>query len=248
MGLSSQQETDVLLAPQLIFSTGPPDRLIMLVPDLDQTEAKYLSIESVAIARQKMPRVTGATANRLVPISGPEYFGIYFPDTYTWFMEHGTQPFTMRKLAGKTIPMWIDDPNGEERRKNPKARVRSTQDGRIQILIFRKAAKIGQRKTVRRKNKWTGQTETVTLPASYPGAPGRINRRVPGAPWTPLGQRGGAIGSGNVGVKWRHPGLRAMQFLNSAIATAAFEAGLLMDTIYAVDGASWESILERKKR
>jgi hypothetical protein len=88
--------------------------------------------------------------------------------------------------------------------------------------------------------------ESVSVPASYPGAPGRIARRTAPAPWTPEGQRGGQISAGNVGVRWRHPGLRAMQFMNTAMATAVFEAGFLIHPIYAADGASWEALLERR--
>lgn len=237
-----------LTAPQLQFASGAPDRMIMLVQELEDNDARYIAIDSVAHARQLMPRVTGSTASRLTPIYGEGYFGIYFPDSWTWFMEHGTRPFTMRSLAGKTIPMWINDWDGSVRSKNPKARVRTTEDGRVQVQIFRRAARIGQRKIVKRMNKRTKQMESVSVPASYPGAPGRIARRVAPAPWTPEGQRGGQIGAGNVGVRWRHPGLRAMQFMNAAMATAAFEAGFLIQPIYAADGASWETLLDRRRQ
>jgi hypothetical protein len=49
-----------------------------------------------------------------------------------------------------------------------------------------------------------------------------------------------------VGVRWRHPGLRAAQFINSAIARSAFEAGFLIQTVYACDGAEWEALMKRK--
>jgi hypothetical protein len=237
-----------LAAPQLQFASGPPDRMIMVVQELEGDEARYIAIEAVAHARLLMPRVTGSTANRLTPVYGEGYFGIYFPDSWTWFMEHGTQPFTMRSLAGKTIPMWINDWDGSVRRKNPKAKVRTTEDGRVQVQIFRRAAKIGQRKIIKKLNRRTKQIESVSVPASYPGAPGRIARRVAPAPWTPGGQRGGQISAGNVGVRWRHPGTRAMQFMNTAMATAIFEAGFLIQPIYAADGASWEALLERRRQ
>jgi len=235
-----------LLAPQLQFGAGPPDRMVMVHEDLDEQSAKYLSINAVYTARMSMPRVTGGSANRLRPISGDGYFGIYFPDPWTWYQERGTKPFTMRSLAGKTIPMWVSDENGSLRAKNPKIQVRQTQDGRTQVLIFRRAARIGQRKTVRRKNPVTGAMEITTTVASYPGAPGRINRRTPGVPDTPAGRVGGQISTGNVGVRWRHPGLRAAQFLNSALARSAFEAGLLVRTIYICDGAEWERLAKQK--
>lgn len=219
----------------------------MIIEDLDEQSAQYLAINAVYAARQSMPRVTGATANRLRPVYGEGFFGIYFPDAWTWFQERGTKPFTMRSLAGKTIPMWVSDEDGQLRAKNSKIRVRTTEDGRVQVLIFRRAARIGQRKTVRRKNPVTGAIEVTTTVASYPGAPGRIARRIPGMPNTPAGRVGGQIAAGNVGVRWRHPGLRAGQFLNSAIARSAFEAGLLIQTIYACDGAEWEALVKRKR-
>lgn len=232
-----------LLAQQLQMGSGTPDRMIMVVKGLQETEAQYLANEAVARARQTMPRVSGATANRLAPIYGPSWFGIYFPDAWTWFMEHGTKPFTMRSLAGKLIPMWVDDPSGAEKAKNPKAKTRRTQDGRQQILIFRRAAKIGARKVVTRKNKVTGVMEKTTTAASYPGAPGRINRRSDGIGFG--NGQAGQIARGNGGVRWRHPGLRSQQFLNGAIAQAAFRSGLLIGTIYVTDGASWESMSAR---
>jgi hypothetical protein len=235
-----------LLAPQLQFSSGTPDRMIMIIEGLDEQSANYLAINAVYAARLSMPRVTGVSANRLQPVHGEGFFGIYFPDAYTWYQERGTKPFTMRSLAGKTIPMWVSDEDGALRSKNPKIKVRTTEDGRVQVLIFRRAARLGERKTVRRKNPVTGAMETTTTVASYPGAPGRINRRVPGQPGTPVGRVGGQIGAGNVGVRWRHPGLRAAQFLNAAIARSAFEAGFLLQTIYACDGAEWESLVKRK--
>lgn len=234
-----------LTAPQLNLAPQP-DRVVMLHADLDQSEARYVATDAVYIARQSMPRVTGSTARRLEPIYGRGWIGIYFPDNWTWFMEHGTKPFTMRSLAGKTIPMWITDPDGSERRKNPKARVRVTEDGRTQVQIFRRAARIGQRKVVKRKNKVTGKMETTTVPASYPGAPGRISRREAPAPFTAAGARGGQIARGNVGVRWRHPGLRAMLFLNGGLADASFQAGLPINTVYVADAATFEKLLEKR--
>jgi hypothetical protein len=235
-----------LIAPQLQFGAGTPDRMVMLLEELDAMSARYMAINAVYAARQMMPRVTGATANRLLPVYGQGFFGVYFPDFWTWFQERGTKPFTMRNLAGKTIPMWVSDDDGSIRAKNPKTRVRTTDDGRVQVLIFRKAAKIGQRKITRRKNPVTGAMETTTTVASYPGAPGRISRRVAGAPNTPRGLVGGQIGAGNVGVRWRHPGLHASQYINSAISRTAFESGFLLQTVYACDGAEWDSLAKRK--
>ena len=231
------------MAPQLIYGAGTPDRMVMFV-DVSEQDAHYLAINATEHARLTMPRVSGATARHMQPIWDQGYFGIYFPDPHTWYMEHGTKPFTMRSLAGKTIPMWVSDLDGSIRAKDPKAKVRRSEDGRLQVLIFRRAARIGQRKTIRRPNRFTGAMETVTVPASYPGAPGRINRRVPAG----FGPSGGQIAQGNVGVRWRHPGLRAMQFLNSAIAETAFSSGLFIDEVYAVNGASLETLVEQQKR
>lgn len=232
-----------VLAPPLRLGSGPPDRLVMLAPGLDEEDAHRLAVDAVYTARTTMPRVTGATANRLTPISGPGWFGIYFPDPWTWFLEHGTGPYTMKSLAGKTVPMWVYDEDGTLRTKNPKIKVRRTLDGRTQVLIFRRAAQIGQRKQVRRRNRWTGRTETVWTVASYPGAPGRINRRSTGIGW----EQGaaGQVTPGNVGVRWRHPGLRALQFLNAAVAGVAFRNDVPLTTMYAVDGAEWEHFLAR---
>lgn len=232
-----------LLAPQLIYGPGKPDRMVMFV-DVSESDARYLAINATEHARLTMPRVTGDTARRLQPLYGPGFFGIYFPDSHTWFMEHGTKPFTMRSLAGKTIPMWVPDVDGSLRAKNPKIKVKTTEDGRLLVLIFRRAARMGQRKNVRRPNRWTGTMETVSTVASYPGAPGRINRRVPGG----FGPSGGQIAQRNVGVRWRHPGLRAMQFLNSAIAETAFGSGLFIGEVYATDGANLETLVEQQKR
>jgi hypothetical protein len=232
-----------LIAPLLQYGSGTPDRLMMFA-ETDEESCQFLAIEAVSHARLTMPRVSGATASRLQPIWGDGWFGIYFPDNHTWFMEHGTKPHTMRSLAGRTIPMWVSDTDGSIRSKDPKAKVRTTEDGRLQVLIFRRVAQIGQRKSVRRKNKVTGKIEVTSVPASYPGAPGRINRRVPGG----FGPSGGQIAAGNGGVRWRHPGLRPMQFLNSAIAETAFGAGLFIGEVYATDGASLELLIEQQNR
>jgi hypothetical protein len=232
-----------ILAPLLRLGTGEPDRLVMRADGFGEEETRYLAIDATYTARMSMPRVSGSTASRLVPIYQEGWFGIYFPDPWVWYMEHGTGPRTMRSLAGKTIPMWVSDENGSLRAKNKKIRTRTTMDGRTQVLIFRKAAQLGQRKQVRRRNKATGEIETIWTAASYPGAPGRINRRSDGMGWG-NGQTG-QIARGNVGVRWRHPGLRALQFVNAAIAGVAFRSAIPITTIYATDGAEWEHFLNR---
>jgi hypothetical protein len=144
----------------------------------------------------------------------------------------------MYALAGKTIPMWVDDPTGTERQKNPKAKLRTTLSGKTQVLIFRRAAQLGQTKTTR--TKVAGQWQSRTVPMSYPGAPGRIGRREAGRPLTTPGRTGGQVAMGNVGVRWRHPGLAPRKFLNRAMVTAAQENGILAERIYIAD-RNWRS-------
>lgn len=200
--------------------------MVIIVDDVDEDYLAFLAGVAVDAAKSRMPKITGAMANTLQPVFGANHFGIYFPDKKTWFLEQGTSPFTMRSLAGKTIPMWVDDPGGKQARGNPKAKTRMTEDGRQQILIFRKAAKPGARKNVRRNGK------IVSVPASYPGAPGRIGSRA----------GNGQIAGGNVGVRWRHPGITARQFLNSAIADTCEEYGINPGPLRLVDAATYSIV------
>ena len=150
-----------------------PDRLIMLVPNLKGGRARRLANDAVSQARFIMPKLTGASASRLFPLYGAGYFGIGWLDSYIWYQENGIRPFTMFSLQGKTIPMWVDDPTGQLASQNPRARTRVTMSGKPQVLIFRKAARLGQRRTVRRKVA-SGTYEEYSVPMSYPGAPGRV--------------------------------------------------------------------------
>lgn len=218
-----------------------PDRMIMtekgLSPGLARTAARIAARD----ARRRMPKLTGGAAKRIQPIYGKGYFGILWQDDYVWYQDHGTKAYTMRSLAGKTIPMWIDDPTGSERQANPKAETRRTESGKIQVLIFRRAAQIGQRKKVYRKDPKTGQRILVSdKPASYPGAPGRISKREMGQPWTTPGRKPGAIAPGNGGVRWRHPGLHPRSFLNTSVTQAAQRCGLLPERVYVAD-RSWRN-------
>jgi hypothetical protein len=130
----------------------------------------------------------------------------------------------MKSLAGKTIPMWIDDPDGEvAKEEGPKAKTRVTADGRRQTLIFRHAAPIGSRKMVFKRGQW------VSVPRSYPGAPGRINNR----------SSNGRIAAGNVGVRWRHPGIESRHYLNRSIEEVAFRYGIFPDRVYLIDAATY---------
>jgi hypothetical protein len=221
-----------------IAISANPDRMIMLVPKLNGNRARHIANSAAREARKLMPKMTGRAASRLFPVYGYGYFGIGWQDSYTWFQDRGIRPFTMTSLAGKTIPMWIDDPAGTERQRNPRAKTRTTLSGKTQVLIFRRAAQIGATRTIR--TKVAGQWEVRTVPASYPGAPGRIGRREAGRPWTTAGRTGGQVAQGNVGVRWRHPGLAPRLFLNRAMTVAAQQGGVLPQRIYVAD-RSWRA-------
>lgn len=212
-----------------------PDRLIVIIPDMRPAQARRIALDAVRIARRNAPKLTGQSARKMQPLYGRGYYGIYFGGTALWFQEKGIRPFTMHHLAGKTIPMWVDDPTGQERAKNPRIKTRTTASGKVQVLIFRRAAQRGQRKTVKRKNPVTGQMETTTVPMSYPGAPGRIGTREAARPFTRQGKLGGQIAGGNVGVRWRHPGLAARSFMNNGLTLASGMHGIVPTRIYAAD-------------
>lgn len=193
-------------------SSTIPDRYMMTIDGLDEFEAKFLSEEAKALAWHYAPKLSGRSSRNITAIWGPEWFGLKWLDPYLFFQDAGIKPFTMKALAGKTIPMWVEDPTGEERRKNSKIKTRTTEDGRTQVLIFRKAAPMGSRKTVERNG------VEVDVPRSYPGAPGRINMRQQRGE---AGRVAGRIAKGNVGVRWRHPGLARRGFLREAMVVAA---------------------------
>lgn len=223
------ESAEVKLAPE-------PNRIIMVVHGLNPGRARSAALAAVREARRKMPKMTGASAARLQPLYGKGYFGVYWADSYVWFQDHGIRPFTMRALAGKTIPMWIDDPTGMERAKNPKAKVRVTMSGKTQVLIFRKAANIGQRITKYGRDPRTGERIVISdKPASYPGAPGRIALQEAPSPHTRAGKKGGQIARGNVGVRWRHPGIAPRLFLNNAMTLSAQWHGILPERVYLCD-------------
>lgn len=202
----------------------PFDRLYMRLPGEVYPDITRLAAETaVAQARIRAPRLSGASGGRLLPIWGPDYFGIRWLDNYVWFQEMGISPFTMNSLSGKLVPMWVEDADGSLAAKNKKIKRRTTADGRTQVLIFRKAAKKGERRLVKRNI--GGVSMYVSVPASYPGAPGRINRRQPGAPLR-TGGVGGQIAKGNGGVRWRHPGMSSRFFLHEGILLGAKQMGL----------------------
>jgi hypothetical protein len=222
--------------------TQRPDRLIMWVPGLSGARARRIANESVRQARQLAPKLSGRMASRMFPVYGKNYFGVGWLDSTTWFQEHGIRAFTMTSLAGKIVPMWIDDPYGTLMMENPKSPTRVTLSGRPQVLIFRRAAKMGERRTVRRKT--GGSYVTSMVPKSYPGAPGRIGVRETRQPWTTPGRTPGAVARGNIGVRWRHPGLQPRAFINHAMTMSAQRAGILPIRIYIAD-PSWRSRFPR---
>lgn len=213
-----------------ITLTSDPDRILMFVDRLSPNKARAAANEACNLARRKMPKMSGASARNIQPLYGKGFFGIYFPDRYTWFQEQGIRPFTMNSLQGKTIPMWVKDADGKLRAKNPKIRTKTTEDGRTLVLIFRRAAYKGQRKVQYRRDPVTGiRTVVSDKPMSYPGAPGRIASRAGGPP------NAGHVASGNVGVRWRHPGLAPKLFLNNSMAMAAQRFGILPVRVYIAD-------------
>lgn len=219
----------MLVSTEEMIISPNPDRLLLLVQGLRGPRARNIANQAVREARRKMPRATGHSANRLFPLYGQGYFGIGFLDTYVWYLENGIRPFTMYGLEGKTIPMWVKDPDGIERAKNPKIKTRVNLNGITEVLIFRKVAQQGERKDVMVRE--GGQNMKRSVPRSYPGAPGRIG--------TPRGAKG-RIAGGNVGVRWRHPGLEPRKFLNNAITLAAQWNGILPIRLYVAD-RGWKS-------
>lgn len=190
-----------------------PNAIVAYVEGMDAATAYQMAVSAVYVAQQWMPKVSGSAAASLRPVHEEGFYGISWGRSYVRFLEGGTQPRTMRELAGKTIPMWVDDSDGSLAAKMaPKDRAtktRTTVDGRRQAKIFRKAAPIGSRKNVVRAGR------TVSVPRSYPGAPGRIAAR-----------SGGQIAKGNVGVRWRHPGIKGRDYIMDALLYVADSAGV----------------------
>lgn len=211
-----------------------PVMAVMVVPGLGRGEARFAAMRACKIARSVMPRTTGAAAGELQAIWGEDsdgstIFGIRWLSPHIWYLESGIRPFTMRSLAGKTIPMWVNDHDGSLRRKNPRAETRRTEDGRDQVLIFRRAARMGERKVEHRRV--AGMVVPVSVPKSYPGAPGRIavNRSqgiMRSGDLDSYSPNPGQIARGNVGVRWRHPGINPRRFLARGVTLAAVQRGI----------------------
>lgn len=210
-----------------------PTSMWVVSPHLPPEHAAVAAYDAAVLARKHAPKLSGLSASRIQPVAGAGFFGLSWEDPQVWFQERGTRASTMNSLAGKTIPMWIDDPTGEERRKNPKADTRITASGKTQVLIFRRAARHGQRKTVRRRV--NGRMQKVNVPASYPGAPGRIARRHVARPDTVPGKVPGAIATTDirphVGVRWRNPGVVGRHFIENALRESARANHVTLRTI-----------------
>lgn len=195
------------------------NRMVVILEDfLDVAFTELLAERATALAKADAPRFSGASARRMEAVWGHDYYGVLWKDNYVWFQEMGISPFLMNSLQGKTVPLWVEDADGSIRAKNPKVETRTSVDGRTQVLIFRKVAHKGERKNVTRRI--GGMDRQVSVPRSYPGAPGRINRRVR------TGEGVGRIAKGNVGVRWRHPGLDGKFFIHDALARTAYEQGM----------------------
>jgi hypothetical protein len=186
-----------------------------IAPELGIEEAYMAAQLAVRHAQALCPKLTGTGASGIRPFFGEGYFGLSWTMPYIW----------VQNLAGKTIPMWIDDPTGTVQRDNPKAKTRVTESGRPQVLLFRRAAPVGTRKTVKRKGPG-GATISVDVPASYPGAAGRIANREASAPYTTPGQLGGRVARGNIGIRWYFPGLTPRHFLEEGLNRAATDVGV----------------------
>jgi len=171
--------------------------MVMLVRNLTMDDAKAASKIAVEIAKREAPKLSGAGAKSIQPLFDVGEFGVKWSEPYMWIQDQGARPFTMKSLQGKVIPMWISDPTGIEALKNPKAKTRTTASGVSQVLIFRKA--------------------------TNPGAPGRIALR---AAVSENGRIAGQIAKGNVGVKWRFPGLAPRHFFTYALEQAAKNFGI----------------------
>lgn len=204
-----------------------PDRIYMLSPGFSPYMCRKMATRAAEVARSLTPRLSGRGAAGISAYAGDGFFGVKWDMPHVWYQNRGIKPFTMRSLAGKTIPMWVNDWTGEMARANPKAETRFTADGRRQILIFRRVGKIGARKNVPVRDSEGRITRWREVPQSFPGAPGRITHRE----WKPNRPAGG-VGGGritrrvqpsHVGVRWRHPGLLPREFLEYSVRQVAEE-------------------------
>lgn len=181
----------VTYVPRDVASGQIPDGIIMNVPTTNLQLLKTLAGNAAESARAGAPKSSGKAAEGIEAIFGPGWFGIRWSHPYLWYQDQGTGPHTMRALRGKTIPMWVDDDGGSQTAKIP-AKDR---------LKRARVTKDGRRQIL------------IFRKATKPGAPGRIGKRTRGPD--------GRIAKGNVGVKWRHPGLPHKGFLSAAVVDSA---------------------------
>lgn len=230
-----QQPANALAVAGVVRNTGAviPDRLYIRCPGQPKTQTRKWANAAVREARYLSPKLSGRAAEGIKSYYGDGFFGVRWDRPYLWYQEGGIRPFTMRSLANKVIPMWIDDWTGAEHRANPNAPTRITATGRRQILIFRKAAPIGSRKRVAVRDAQGRLQRWRDVPRSYPGAPGRISHRE----WHPVAGNTGRISRmisrPHMGVRWRHPGLVPREFMQYALQQVAQNAGLPDIQVYA---------------
>jgi hypothetical protein len=235
----AQQPSNMPAVPSPTRTTGAviPDRLYIKAPEYNDRQCEYLAKQAAAFTRAIAPKLSGRGAAGIKPYWGRGFFGIRWDHSYMWYQEKGTNPFTMRSLAGKTIPMWIDDPTGSERRANPKAKTRIVANGRTQVLIFRKAAKIGSRKRVAVRDGKGRLLRHKTVPRSYPGAPGRIARTTYHEQYgTHTGKIAKLLPRPHVGVRWRNPGIVGREFMHYSLLEVAQMARVADTTIHSTYG------------
>ena len=182
----------------------------MYVEGLPGPEAQFLAHEAVQIARKLAPKLSGNPPGAS-PRSGETASSGSVGRRLRLVPGGGIHPFTMRSLAGKTIPMWINDPTGEERQKNPRAQTRVTASGKTQVTSSaRRPPSAHARPSPGRR---LVETSRSRCPSSYPGAPGRIGTGSLGGPGPPRDELPRPIARRNVGVRWRHPGLARRSFI-----------------------------------
>jgi hypothetical protein len=222
---------------QAIKNTGRimPNRLYMRAPQYSREQCEMLAKQSAEFVRSITPRLSGRGAAGIKPYWGVGWFGIRWDRPYLWYQEAGINPFTMNNLpTDKPIPMWIDDPTGAEAKANPKAEKRRTENGRQQILIFRKVAKKGARKKIAVRDREGRLLRYRTVPASYPGAPGRIARRSYDERYgVNSGKIARLVPRPHVGVRWRHPGIVNREFMQHGLQQVGEMARLDDLTVYA---------------
>lgn len=210
-----------------------PNRLYVLAPGMTKHQTRTLAQHAVAISQTLSPRLSGRAANGIKEYYGDGFFGVRWSAPYLWYQEGGHGAFTMRTLAGKTIPMWVDDWTGEMARADPKAKTRITQNGRRQILIFRRAGKLGARKRVAVRDRQGRLVRWRSVPQSYPGAPGRITHREWKSPEGTTGRITRTVTPSHVGVRWRHPGLIPREFMQHALQQVALLYEIENTEVYA---------------